>query len=115
MKLVGYVDGIEVRFDFYPPNLFKTEIPKQIDGTYILQLHVVDDAGNITSYSNIFVKIDFKQLYMEVLSSNFNFIENGLNMGFKPLDKDFTYKNINNNFDFMLYASDYSYRELMIK
>lgn len=113
MRLIGNIDGIEVRFDFYPPNIFKAEIPKQLDGTYILQLHAIDEAGNITNYSDIFVRIDFKQLNIEVLPSNYNFIGDSMDMGVVALDKNFTFKNISSDFNFMMHNSNYSYRELV--
>lgn len=94
MKLIGYVDGVEVRFDFYPPSTFKAEIPKQIDGTYIIQLQAVDDAGNKTGYSNIFIEINFDKLTFKVLNPNFT----------HKLDKEFEYAEL---------QQEFSYKELM--
>jgi hypothetical protein len=71
MRLVGYVDGVEVKFDFTPPNTFTAIIPKQLDGIYILQLHAIDESGNQTNYSNIFVNIDFQKMSFRVLDENY--------------------------------------------
>lgn len=113
MKLIGYVDGIEVIFDFYPPNKFKAEIPKRIDGTYIVELHAIDDANNISNYSNIFIRIDFNKLKVEMLSptyfvksddSKFEYIQLFNNFVSKPKENIFSYKKLD----------VYKYRELVI-
>lgn len=67
MRLIGSIDGVEVNFDFYPPNQFKAEIPKKLDGVYVVELKALDDAGNETNYSNIFIKIDFQKMSFSVV------------------------------------------------
>lgn len=113
MKLLGYVDGVEVKFDFYPPNLFKAEIPKQLDGTYIIQLQAVDDAGNITGYSNIFVKIDFTSLKVQILPKNFDYIKNGEGFGYKKVVFEHT-KQINDAYSNAEIKQQYTFRELIM-
>jgi hypothetical protein len=71
MVLLGYVDGVEVKFDFYPPNTFKAEIPAQLSGTYILQLKAIDAASNICEYSNIHIVIDFSTFKIKILDKNY--------------------------------------------
>ena len=112
MKLIGYVGGAEIAFSFCPPNIFKAEIPKNQNGIYIVELHAVDDAGNQTGYTNMFVKIDFQQLKVSILPPNYNFIENGVNLGYKELQSKYDYLTENTGF----YAKEfnkYSYKELI--
>lgn len=113
MRLVGYVDGVEITFDFTPPNTFKAVIPKQLDGTYIVQLHAIDDAGNITNYFNVFVIIDMQKMRFKVLPKNYPFIQNGETMGYKKLNHQIGAIQIQNNYSSEAIASRYSYRELV--
>ena len=95
MKLVGYLDGIEVKFDFYPPNQFKAEIPKKSNGTYIVEFKVIDDAGNETNYSNILIAINFNKMSFEILEG-------------------FTEKEKSSDYNSEELIQEYSYRELVI-
>ncbi len=94
MRLIGYVDGIEVKFDFYPPNTFKAEIPKKINGQYIIELHAIDDAGNQTNEANLIVAINFDKLTFKILEQDFNFGENGGDMGYREVDSQFTHREL---------------------
>lgn len=113
MKLIGYIDGIEVRFDFYPPHTFKAEIPKQLDGTYTVELKAIDEAGNESNFSNIFIRIDFNKMSFKVLE------------GFsdKQENSDYSFKEVKDAFDSFILdeaikdkeiLQTYSYRELVI-
>jgi hypothetical protein len=94
MKLIGYLDGIEVRFDFYSPNIFKAEIPKKMSGMYIIELHAVDEAGNQTNLCNTVVLIDFDKLTFKILDKNFIEKVENKNYGFKELHQEYTYKEL---------------------
>lgn len=117
MRLIGYVDGVEVKFDFYPPNNFKAEIPKQIpkqiDGTYILELHAIDDAGNETSFSNIFILIDFIKMVFKVLEG-FHAVEGNKNYGFTELSEEYISKELGVIVTDIKMPLVYSYRELVV-
>lgn len=113
MRLIGYVDGVEVKFYFYPPNNFKAEIPKQIDGTYILELHAIDDAGNETSFSNIFILIDFSKMVFKVLEG-FHAVEGNKNYGFTELSEEYISKELGVIVTDIKMPLVYSYRELVI-
>lgn len=76
MRLIGYAEGIEVLFDFYPPNTFKAEIPKKLNGIYVLELHAIDEAGNQNNYTNMVITIDFNQLAFKILKQDFLSNEN---------------------------------------
>lgn len=95
MKLVGYADGVEVKFDFYPPNIFKAEIPKKVSGIYLLELHATDDAGNQTNMCDMAVLIDFDKL------------------SFKILDTDILYKTENEDFEFKELQQEFMSKELI--
>ena len=114
MKLIGYVGGAEIAFSFCPPNLFKAEIPKNQNGIYIVELHAVDDAGNQSGFTNIFVKIDFQQLKVSILSPNFNFIENGINLGYREIQNTYEYMIRNTGF-YTKEFNKYSYKELILE
>ncbi|KZL93568.1 PF13754 domain-containing protein [Clostridium magnum] len=94
MKLVGYINGIEVRFDFYPPNQFKAEIPKRMSGIYLLELHAIDDAGNQSNMCDMAVLIDFDKLTFKVLDSEFIHETNNEEFGYKELQPEFLYKEL---------------------
>lgn len=114
MKLIGYLDGIEVKFDFYPPNTFKAEVPKRIDGTYIIELHAADDAGNITNYSNLFVKIDFNLLKISILPFNFSDKTYQENNHIIEITSNFSFKEIFKLFINREVPARYSFKELII-
>ena len=113
MNMVGYVDGIEVKFDFYPPNKFNAEIPKKLNGTYIIQLKVIDDAGNTNGYSDIFIKIDFTSLKIQILPESFNCIKNEEEFGYNELPLDYV-KRINCAYDYAEIKQRYTFRELIM-
>lgn len=71
MKLIGYLDGVEISFDFYPPNNFKAIIPKSVKGSYIIQLKAIDEAGNETNQSDIYMFIDFQKVIFKELDSKY--------------------------------------------
>lgn len=76
MKLVGYIDGVEISFIFSPPNQFKSIIPKKLSGIYIVELHAIDDAGNQNNYTNMLITIDFDKLTFNILKQDFLSNEN---------------------------------------
>ena len=107
MKLLGYIDGVEVKFDFYSPNIFKAEIPKKMNGIYILELHAIDEAGNQTNMCSITVIIDFDKLSFKILDTSmickvenkdleFNTLKDIL--GFKTEDEVFEFKELPQEF-----------------
>jgi hypothetical protein len=73
MRLVGLVEGVEVSFYLTAPNTFTATVPKQLDGTYIIELHLFDDAGNQTNYANVFIKIDFSKMEIQVLPKSYQY------------------------------------------
>ncbi len=75
MKLIGYVDGVEVKFDFYSPNKWRAIIPRKITGKYILQLKAVDEAGNESNFSDLFICIDFRNMKVKILGKKYDFRE----------------------------------------
>lgn len=112
MRLIGHVDGVEISFDFHPPSTFTAEIPRQLDGTYILQLQAIDDAGNVTNYSNIFIKIDFSALKFQMLESPFGFIHNGTGLAYFELAQLFNTMEIGRAFENQDVAG-FTYREVV--
>lgn len=114
MKLIGYVDGIEVNFDFYPPNTFKAIIPKKLDGKYILELQAEDDAGNIDCSTGMYIYIDFQHMKIKVLSSKYQFKKDANNLRYKKIDNIFSSKELDSKLTFKKSCSPYSYKELII-
>jgi hypothetical protein len=113
MKLIGYIDGVEVTFDFYPPNIFRAEVPKHLNGTYIVQLKAIDAAGNVTNYSNIFIKIDFEKLTIQVLPSNFDY-KNSFEYETHEVVSKFAHKEYARGYETVEIPSIFSYKELII-
>ncbi|WP_146005379.1 PF13754 domain-containing protein [Haloimpatiens massiliensis] len=94
MRLIGYLDGVEISFDFYPPNVFKATIPKSVKGTYIVQLKAIDNAGNETNQADIYMFIDFQKMI------------------FRKLDSKYICKHENSEFVCVKLKNNYYYREL---
>lgn len=113
MRLIGYIDGIEVNFDFIPPDKFTAEIPKKLNGVYIVELHAIDDAGNATSYSNIFIKIDFQNLKVEILPLKHEHKNSDEEIEFKEIEYKYRNSEIDNSYIYNEITNFY-YKELMI-
>lgn len=113
MILVGQVGGVEIKFDFTPPNTFKAEIPKQLNGTYIVQLQAIDDAGNITGYSNIFIKIDFSSMRVKIFDNNYRHLDESKNFTFREIDFD-DIREIDFSYECKELTSQYIVRELIL-
>jgi len=92
MKLIGHVKGVEISFDFHPPNIYKAIIPKQFDGVYIVNLKAIDDAGNENNYADMIVCIDFDEMSFKVLENNLKYIINDEKYGYLELDSKYTFK-----------------------
>lgn len=114
MKLIGYVDGIEVNFDFYPPNIYKAIIAKRLNGRYIVQLKALDDAGNETSSTDTYMYIDFQQMIFKVLGDKFKFNIDYNNLEYEEIKNIYNSKEIDNKFNFKEVHSQYSCRELVL-
>lgn len=114
MKLVGYVDGIEISFNFCTPNIYKAVIPKKLNGKYIVQLKVIDDAGNETNSAGNYMYIDFQQMIFKVLGDNFKFNIDNNNLGYVEVNNIYNSREVYNKFNFKEVSNQYSYRELVI-
>lgn len=106
MKLRGWVDGVEVNFDLTPPNTWKAIVPRQLDGTYIIQLKAISDMGNELNWSKIFIKINFQSMTMKVLP--FAYIYN-------QEDEDIREKQVNSNFLYDEVSSTYNSQQIESK
>lgn len=96
MKLVGFIDGVEVVFDYFPPNQFKAYIPKRLNGIYNVELKCIDDGGNESGLAGMYIHVDVQKMIFKVLEKLY--IE-------KVDTANFTVKEVSNK---------YCYRELMI-
>ncbi len=114
MKLIGYADGVEVLFDFYPPDTFKAEIPKKLNGIYIIELHAVDDAGNKNNYTNMIIAVDFNKLTFNILKQNY--ISNENKDSFKHLKRRQDYKTevVETFYNYKSLQSEFVFKELVI-
>jgi len=112
MKLIGYIDGVEIRFDFYPPNTFKATIPKKLSGKYIVQLKVIDEAGNEENKADMYVYIDFQNMsFREVGSTYVNKIKDN-NLSYIEIKNDYEL-NENNMYESIELNCKYTYKELI--
>lgn len=110
MKLLGYIDGIEVKFDFYLPNKWKATIPKKITGKYILQLKAVDEAGNETNFSDLFICIDFQNMKVQILGKKYDFREKCEEYLCIKLDGTQEIANISNNYIYNEIKPEFAHR-----
>lgn len=113
MKLIGYVDGIEINFNFYPPNTFKAVIPKKIDGKYIVELKAADDAGNIDYSTGIYVSIDFQHMKIKMLNSKYEFKNDTSKIGYERVNNVYDFKELDSKLIFKKDFNPYFYKELM--
>ena len=114
MRLIGYVDGIEVCFDFYPPNIYKAIIPKRLNGRYIVQLTAVDEAGNETNVTDIYMYISFQEMEFKVLDEKFKFNIDENKLSFVEIVGIYDPKVIDDKFYFKEIKSKYSFKELVV-
>lgn len=94
MKLVGYVDGIEISFNFCPPNIYEAVIPKRLNGKYIVQLKAIDDAGNETNMADTYMYMDFQQMIFKNLGNKFRFNIDDSKFGFKEVSNQYSHKEL---------------------
>lgn len=93
MRLIGYVDGVEISFDFYPPNIFRGIIPKRLNGKYVVELKVTDNAGNENGMTDILVYIDFQKMKFKVLDESYRFATTD-KFRFKEVKSQFSFKEL---------------------
>ena len=93
MHLTGTVDGIEISFDFIPPNTFRGVVPKKLNGRYIISLQLADEAGNKTSNSDIYMYLDFQKMKFKILDK-YKIVENGVNMGYMECTPQYSYREV---------------------
>lgn len=94
MQLIGYVDGQEIRFDFRPPSSFTATLPQNKTGVCIVELHAIDDAGNMSAYCDSVVMIDFDRLSVRAITANFINRQHNGNLFMRAVDSGFTYKEL---------------------
>jgi len=97
MKLIGYVKGVEISFDFHPPNIYKAVIPKQFDGIYIVNLKAVDEAGNENNYADMIVCINFDEKSFKVHENNIKHIKK---------EEKYVYIELEANYNFNIIEGD---------
>lgn len=115
MKLVGYIEGVEIKFDFYPPKYFKGVIPKKLSGQYIMQLTLIDDFGNEDGGVYKYMYVDFNSLHFHILDENFKFSKKDEDKKYIKIEKLFESRAINDIYSFEKLGCKYSYRELVNK
>lgn len=114
MRLVGYVDGVEISFNFYPPNVYKVAIPKKLSGRYIVQLKAIDDAGNEAGTAGIYACIDFQKMTFNILDEKYKSKIRDINFGYMENGSDYFARELKQGFDFAEVYNRYSYRELVM-
>ena len=117
MQLLGKVNGVEIHFDFYPPNQFRGDVPKNLTGVYIIQLQCIDDGGNTAEYANMFIKIDFDRLKVTVLPETYVDKINATNFdvgAMKSNVSDYRTSEVSSCFNPVARVSTYTYKELVL-
>lgn len=114
MKLIGHINGVEVSFDFYPPNTWRATIPTDITGRFVLQLKATDEAGNSASAMYVYVYIDFKNMVFKVLDEKFGYNYNSKDYCYDIIDSEYETKYIKDEFTVNKLPQKYSYRKLVV-
>ncbi|MDP4109322.1 MAG: PF13754 domain-containing protein [Bacillota bacterium] len=94
MKLTGYINGTEICFDFRPPSTFAAEIPRNISGVYILELHAADNAGNQANECSAAVLVNFNELIFKILDIEYGYEPGKEEFKFTKLPPEFSYKEL---------------------
>jgi hypothetical protein len=114
IRLIGQVNGVEINFSFYPPDKFEGIIPKMASGKYIVHLKAIDEAGNKTAFTNIFIYIDFQKMEYKVLGPNYSHKEKGKDFDYIEVEGDFKEAEEIDVISFKELQSQFSYKELVI-
>lgn len=113
MILIGYVDGQEIRFDFHPPSQFTATLPAKKSGTCIVELHAIDDAGNVSAYCDTVIMIDFDHLSVRVVKPEFMSRERSNPFNAKALCARFLSQKHGDRFTTKEIGAEYAYEELI--
>jgi hypothetical protein len=113
IRLVGYVNGVEVTFTFTPPKLFRGVVPASLNGQYYIDLRAVDEAGNQTNYMELHVLIDFDALSFKILDERYNFnVEDKEDISSEIFD-NYLINELNSSFSYSP-CTLYNFKELML-
>lgn len=113
IRLVGYVNGVEVTFTFTPPKVFRGVVPANLNGQYYLDLRAVDEAGNQTNYMELHVLIDFDALSFKILDERYNFnVEDKEDISSEIFD-NYLNNEVESGFSHSLYQP-YRFKELIL-
>lgn len=113
MRLIGFADGVEVSFDYDPPLTFKAYIPKTINGRHVLHLKVIDDYGNIDSYTGLYVYLDIKNMTFKILDSNFQVSKNETDYSYKEIKELYVSEQLCDKYHFKRVKEKFTYKELV--
>ena len=113
IRLVGYVNGVEVTFTFSPPKVFRGVVPASLNGQYYLDLKAVDEAGNQTNYMDLYVLIDFDALTFKILDERYEFnVEDNDDIS-SEISDNYLNNELNSSFSYSPCAL-YNFKELML-
>lgn len=113
IRLLGYVNGVEVTFTFSPPKVFRGVVPASLNGQYYLDLKAVDEAGNQTHYMDLYVLIDFDALTFKILDERYDFsVEDNEDSSLEIFD-NYSNNEVNSEFSHSVYQP-YRFKELML-
>jgi len=94
MRLIGFVNGVEIAFDFYPPNTFIANIPTCLNGSYIVQLKAIDGAGNEGYFTDVLVYIDFQKMTFKLLNNNFKHMQNRQQYEYEIIKHNYSFREL---------------------
>lgn len=63
-RLIGNVDGNETVFSQINEGLWEATVPLDLDGTYVIDLRAVDEAGNESYYATVLFTVDPEKLHV---------------------------------------------------
>ena len=67
LRLTGNVDGRTVLFHQGEEGVWHGTVPLDLDGTYVIDLLAVDEAGNSSYYATVLFTVDPERLHMAML------------------------------------------------
>lgn len=108
MRLIGKVNGVDIILNLLSDNVYSTIIPRHITGVYIVELHLINDNGFIDTYSNIFVRIDFQNMIIRILNTDFTWIEGKISTyGYKETKTSFYWNDTSDYCEYMEIQQEY--------
>lgn len=71
VSLRGKVDGKEIVFERISQDVWKSAIPKELYGFYVVELEAYDEAGNRAYATKFLLTVDLENLVIKLIPCNY--------------------------------------------